>query len=367
LNIDKILEKKELTKEDLLLLMNTTEKEDIDKIFKKAYEVKLENIGNKVYYRGLIEIGNKCIKNCLYCGIRRDNKKVEIFNMSKEQILESAKWIYENGFASIALQAGERKDKEFIDFIEDLLKEIKKLSNNKLGITLSLGEQTFETYEKWYKAGAHRYLLRIESSNENIYNSLHPNDPLHNHKTRIKCLEDLRKIGYQVGTGVMIGLPNQTTEDLVEDILFYKKMDIDMIGMGPYILHDDTPMGKKYKGKILSREKRVELGLKMIALTRIYLKDVNIAATTALQGLDPMGREKGLLAGANILMPTATVEEHKAKYQLYNDKPGISDNAIESKEYLDKSVRKVGDEIIYNDWGDSPHFKKKLELIKSKN
>jgi biotin synthase len=359
LNIDKILKKEKLSKSDLIFLMDTVKDDDIEKIFKKAYKIKLENVGNKVYYRGLIEIGNECIKNCLYCGIRRENYKVEVFQMSKEQILESAKWIYENGFASIALQSGERKDREFIEFIDDIIVEIKKLSHNKLGITLSLGEQTYETYKRWFDLGAHRYLLRIESSNEKIYNSLHPHDPLHDHKTRIECLENLREIGYQVGTGVMIGLPNQTTKDLVEDILFYEKMDIDMIGMGPYILHDDTPMGKEFKGKIISRKKRVELALKMIALTRIYLKDVNIAATTALQGLDPMGREKGLLAGANILMPTATVKEHKAKYQLYNDKPGISDNAVESKEYLEKSVKNVGDEIIYNNWGDSPHFKKK--------
>ncbi|MCK5779568.1 MAG: [FeFe] hydrogenase H-cluster radical SAM maturase HydE [Psychrilyobacter sp.] len=363
-NIEEILKKKKLTKEDLLILINTEKAEDIDRIYRKAYEVKLENIGNKVYYRGLIEIGNKCIKNCLYCGIRRENKKIEFFEMTREEILESAKWIYENGFASIALQAGERKDEDFVNFIEELLIDIKKISNNKLGVTLSLGEQTYETYKRWYDVGAHRYLLRIESSNKDIYNTLHPSDPLHNHDTRIECLMDLRKIGYQVGTGVMIGLPGQTTNDLVDDILFYEKMDIDMIGMGPYILHDDTPMGIKYKNEVISVEKRVELGLKMIALTRIYLKDVNIAATTALQGLDPMGREKGLKAGANILMPTATIEEHKAKYQLYNDKPGISDNARESKEYLDRSVKAVGDQIIYDDWGDSPHFrKKKMEEI----
>ena len=359
MNIEKILNKKKLDRSDLIYLMNTGSVEDIEKIFKKAYEIKLKNIGNKVYYRGLIEIGNQCIKNCLYCGIRRDNKNVEIFKMTKEQILKSAKWIYENGFASIALQSGERCDKEFVDFIEDVIIGIKEISNNELGITLSLGEQTYETYKKWYDVGAHRYLLRIESSNKDIYNSLHPKDVLHDYETRIRCLKDLGKIGYQVGTGVMIGLPGQTTEDLVDDILFYEKMDIDMIGMGPYILHDDTPMGKKFKGEILSVEKRVELGLKMIALTRVYLKDVNIAATTALQGLDTMGREKGLKAGANILMPTATLDEHKAKYQLYNDKPGISDNAVESKEYLDKSVKNVGDEIVYNEWGDSPHFKKK--------
>jgi len=359
LDIEKILNKKILNRSDLIYLMKIRSAEDIEKIFKKAYEIKLKNIGNKVYYRGLIEIGNKCIKNCLYCGIRRDNKNIEIFEMTKKQILKSARWIYENGFASIALQSGERQDKEFVDFIEDVIVGIKKISNNKLGITLSLGEQTYETYKKWFDAGAHRYLLRIESSNKIIYNSLHPHDPLHNHNTRIECLKDLRKVGYQVGTGVMIGLPGQTTEDLVDDILFYEKMDIDMIGMGPYILHDETPMGKEFKEKVLSVDKRVELGLKMIALTRIYLKDVNIAATTALQGLDPMGREKGLKAGANILMPTATLEEHKSKYQLYNDKPGIFDSAIESKEYLDKSVKNIGDEIIYNNWGDSPHFKKK--------
>ena len=359
MNIEKILHKEKLNRSDLIHLMNANSVEDIEKIFKKAYEIKLKNIGNKVYYRGLIEIGNRCIKNCLYCGIRRDNKNVEIFEMTKEQILEGAKWIYENNYASIALQAGERKDKEFVDFIEDVVIGIKKISNNKLGVTLSLGEQTYKTYKKWYDAGAHRYLLRVESSNKDIYNTLHPHDPLHSHDTRIECLKDLKKVGYQVGTGVMIGLPGQTTEDLVDDILFYENMDIDMIGMGPYILHDDTPMGKKFKEKILSVEKRVELGLKMIALTRIYLKDVNIAATTALQGLDPLGREKGLKAGANILMPITTLKEHKAKYQLYNNKPCLDDNAEQCKNCLGKRVESVGDKIIYNDWGDSPHFKKK--------
>lgn len=363
-NIDDILKKDELTRDDLIFLMDRSDKDEIQKIFDRAYEVKLENIGNKVFYRGLIEIGNKCIKNCLYCGLRRDNKELDIFGMTKEQILEASKWIYDNGFASIALQSGERQDKEFVDFIEDLLIEIKKMSNNELGVTLSLGEQSYETYKRWFDAGGHRYLLRIESSNREIYNTLHPQDPLHHYDGRIQCLKDLRRAGYQVGTGVMIGLPNQTTADLVDDILFYKNMDIDMIGMGPYILHDDTPMGQKVKEQIPSKEKRVELALKMIALTRIHLKDVNIAATTALQGLDKEGREKGLKAGANILMPTATLKEHKSKYQLYNDKPGIADNAMESKESLDKSIRAVGDQIMYNDWGDSPHFRKKMEAKK---
>ena len=184
-------------------------------------------------------------------------------------------------------------------------------------------------------------------------------DNKHTFEVRKKCLEYLRDIGYQVGTGVMIGLPNQTEEDLVNDILFYKNMNIDMIGMGPYILHKDTPLGQEWKDIVVSEEKRVELGLKMIAITRIFLKDVNIAATTALQGLDPQGREKGLLAGANILMPTATALEHKNKYLLYDNKPGINDSVEKAKEIMDNNVKAIGDEIVYGEWGDSLHFKKK--------
>lgn len=357
--IKNILKQEDFSKNDLIELIKIDNKEDLDLLFKKAYEVKAKYVGKKVYYRGLIEISNKCIKNCKYCGIRRDNHKVDRFSMSKSEIMEAVKWIYENNYASIALQSGERQDEEFVSFIENLIKEIKNFSNGKLGITLSLGEQSKETYRRWFEAGAHRYLLRIESTNLDIYNHLHPMDNKHTFEVRKKCLEYLRDIGYQVGTGVMIGLPNQTEEDLVNDILFYKDMNIDMIGMGPYILHKDTPLGQEWKDIVVSEEKRVELGLKMIAITRIFLKDVNIAATTALQGLDPQGREKGLLAGANILMPTATALEHKNKYLLYDNKPGINDSVEKAKEIMDNNVKAIGDEIVYGEWGDSLHFKKK--------
>lgn len=356
MSIKNILKKSDLTREDLVYLMGIEDQEELELLYKKAYEIKEKNVGKKVYYRGLIEFSNICVKDCSYCGIRKSNKTTEHFMMTKEEILESARWIYENNYGSLVLQAGERQDKDFIDFVEDVIRDIKIISNGELGITLSIGEQTKETYERWYTAGAHRYLLRIESSNEKIYESLHPEDVSHDFKTRIKCLEYLKEVGYQVGTGVMIGLPNQTEEDLVDDILFYKKNDIDMIGMGPYIIHDETPMGKEFKDSVLPREKRVELGLKMIALTRIYLKDVNIAATTALQGLDPLGREKGLKAGANILMPVTTAAEHRAKYQLYNDKPCIDDTAEQCKKCLAGRVGTVGDEIAYGEWGDSPHY-----------
>lgn len=356
MNIKEILEKDNLTKDDLVYLMKVQDPKDLESLYNKAYEIKKKEIGQKVYYRGLIEFGNYCVKNCYYCGIRKDNKDVERYHMSKEDILESARWIHKNGYGSVALQSGERQDPEYVDFVEDVIKEIKKIGN--LGITLSLGEQSEETYKRWFNAGAHRYLLRIESSTKRIYDTIHPTDKLHDFDTRVNCLKILKNVGYQVGTGVMIGLPGQREEDLVNDILFYKENDIDMIGMGPYIPHDDTPMGQQ-ELSIPAKAKRVELGLKMIAITRIFLKDVNIAATTALQGLDPLGREKGLKAGANILMPITTKDEHRAKYQLYNDKPCIDDNADKCKNCLEGRIKSVGDEIMYGEWGDSPHFEKR--------
>ena len=359
MNLEAVLEKEKLTRDDLVYLLGLEKEEDLEKLFEKAYEVKKQYVGKKVYYRGLIEFSNKCIKNCFYCGIRRDSSEVERFDMTEEQVMEQTKWAYENNYGSLALQSGERQDAEYIKFVDKIIKGAKEISSGKLGITLSLGEQSYETYKNWYDLGAHRYLLRIESSNKEIYNRLHPEDELHSFEKRLDCLRMLKDIGYQVGTGVMIGIPGQSVEDLADDILFYEKIDIDMIGMGPYIPHDDTPMGK---GRVDSKDdvdRRFKLGLKMIAVARIYLKDVNIAATTALQAINPLGREKGLKAGANILMPIITVDEHRAKYQLYNNKPCIDDNADKCKNCLAGRVQSVGDEIVYGEWGDSPHYDKR--------
>ncbi len=363
--IKEILNKKELNKEDIVELLKINNEKDLTLLFDKAYEVKTKYIGKKAYYRGLIELSNICIKDCLYCGIRKSSKDFEHFNVSKEDILNMAKWAYENNYASIALQSGERVDNEFIDFIEDVIISINKMCKGELGITLSLGEQTEETYRRWFEAGSHRYLLRIETSNEQLYKTLHPENELHSFEKRVKCLKILKEVGYQVGTGVMIGLPNQNIEDLAEDILFYEKMDIDMIGMGPYIVSDNTPMGIEVKKANLNtkevQKQRVDLALKMIAISRIYLKDVNIAATTALQALDALGREKGLKAGANILMPIITIEEHRAKYQLYDNKPCIEDNSDKCKVCLTGRVKSVGETVGFGEWGDSPHFKNKIK------
>lgn len=359
-----ILKQDNFTRDDLIYLINLTDKNDLDKLFEAAYKVKEKYIGKKSFYRGLIEFSNNCIKDCYYCGIRVSNKNIERFNMTLDEIGEMAKWAFANDYGSVTLQAGERNDKDFICFVNEAIKLIKKVSNNKLGITLCLGEQTEQTYKSWYDLGAHRYLLRIETSNTDLYKQLHPATKVHDFDNRVACLGVLKNIGYQVGTGVMIGLPNQTNEQLVDDILFFKNMDVDMIGMGPYVVHKDTPLGLNViqNGEDAEnfKEQRFMLGLKMIAITRLYLKDVNIAATTALQALNPLGREMGLKAGANILMPIITLMEHRKKYQLYDNKPCIDDNQDDCKMCLTGRVNSIGEEVGFASWGDSPHYSNRV-------
>lgn len=352
-----------LQKEDLTFLLEYNDKILWQKIFDFAYLTKKHFVNNISYYRGLIEFSNLCIKNCNYCGIRKDNKSVERFSMEEEEILSLAKWAYDNEYGSITLQSGERIDDTFIDFVEDILFNIKK-SYPKLGITLCLGEQSFETYERWKKMGADRYLLRIETSNEKLYKKLHPQDGNHDFQKRIECLKSLKKLDYQVGTGVMIGLPYQKACDLADDLIFFRDFDIDMLGMGPYIFHADTPLGtyvnKNNLNDETTKKMRFNLSLKMIAIARLFLKDVNIAATTALQSLDPLGREKGLKCGANILMPIITSTEHRGKYQLYENKPCIDDDKSDCKNCLTRRVLSIGDSVGWGENGNSRHFYNRL-------
>ncbi len=357
---DALLSKREFTRADIIELLKLERPEDIEALHHKAYEIKLKHVGNTVFFRGLIELSNICIKNCFYCGIRKGNKSVERYIMPEEEVLEAAKWSYESGYGSIVLQSGERRDNEFTCYIENLIEKIKEVSDGRLGITLSLGEQSEETYRRWYAAGAHRYLLRIETSNKKLYEKLHPED--HDWEERDRCIDTMQKLGYQVGTGVMIGLPGQTFEDLADDILYFKKKDVAMIGMGPFIPHHDTPMADSMGQFNELKEKQLELGLKMIAVTRIVLKDVNIASTTALQALKDVGREMGLLAGANIIMPNLTETRYRVDYQLYDGKPCLDENMVMCAGCLARRIEAIGETIGYNQWGDSPHFLKAKSL-----
>lgn len=360
MSITHILTKEQLTRDDLILLLNTSGSE-LKELYAHASQVKEQYVGNIVYFRGLIEFSNICEKNCYYCGIRSGNRNVKRYNLTDDLILEAAEFAFENEYGSVVLQGGELESEVFTARIEKLLKGIKKLSDGKLGVTLSVGEQSLDTYKRWFDAGAHRYLLRIESSGKDLYYKIHPYDNKHSFEKRLQALHDLRTAGYQVGTGVMIGLPFQTIEDLADDLLFMKDFDIDMCGMGPYIEHADTPMWE-YRHLLVSLEERFQLALKMIAILRILMKDINIASATALQAIDPIGREKALKIGANIIMPNITPGAYRNDYKLYENKPCTDEEAADCTNCLEARIKFSGNTIGYNSWGDSGHFKKRKRL-----
>ena len=356
MNLKQIIEKMDQGEipefEELCFLMELPENESLQILFPAAYETRKRCLGNGVALRGIVEFSNYCTKNCYYCGIRRGNANVQRYSMTEEEILEQSLEADRLHLGSVVLQSGERSDPEFVDMIERVVVGIKERSGGRLGITLSAGEQTDETYRRWFRAGAHRYLLRIEASDPELYAKIHPAD--HSWENRKHCLTLLSSIGYQTGTGVMLGLPFQTTEHMVKDLLFYKEMNIDMIGMGPYIIHKDTPLAGEMKE--FDPRKQLMLGLKAIAVARLLLKDVNIASTTALQALDPEGRKLGLLAGANVIMPNLTEHRRRSGYQLYQGKPGINDDSLYGLEQLQREITEAGCRILWNEWGDSPHY-----------
>jgi biotin synthase len=349
--VEKILKKDQLQKDDILRLLQSNKVES-NLIFKRSAELKKIFRGNKVYFRGLIEFSNICYKNCFYCGIRAGNAHVVRYDISDEEILGACRFAYESNYGSIVLQSGEVDNPVFTDRINRLIFKIKELSDGKLGITLSLGEQTLKTYQQWFNSGAHRYLLRIESSNPDLYRKIHPDNPKHDYKRRLQALEDLKDTGYLVGTGVMIGLPFQTIENLAEDLLFMKDFGIDMCGMGPYIEHQHTPM-YEFKDQLISLKERFDLSLKMVAVLRIMMPHINIAATTALQAIDPIGREKAIKVGANIIMPNITPCQYRENYKLYENKPCTDESAVNCQSCMEARIGITGDEIGYGEWGDS--------------
>jgi biotin synthase len=336
-------------------LLATEDAGAIESLYQHAMQTRNDVIGNKVYLRGLIEYSNRCAKNCYYCGIRAGNKKAYRYEVSDEEVLKAAEYAWRKNYGSIVIQSGERSSKKFTDQISTLIKKIHIQTQGQLRITLSCGEQSEEVYREWYELGAKRYLLRIEASNPDLYRKLHPNNTKHSYQRRLQSINDLVKIGYQAGTGVMIGLPFQTIDNLAEDLFFIKDTGVHMVGMGPYIEHAETPLFK-YKNLLLSPEKRVQLSLKMIALLRLMRPRINIASTTALQTLDPRGREKGLMAGANVVMPNITPINYKKEYNLYEGKPGLVDQPDQSGQLIEQIIESAGCVLALGDWGDSRFY-----------
>lgn len=346
-----------MDKTDLLELLKLNESSQKE-LFKKAEAVKRKRVGGKVFFRGLIEFSNLCSKDCYYCGIRKSNDSVERYKLSDEEIISAAKYAHEQNYASIVLQAGELMNKAFINRIDSILNKIHQQTNAELRITLSLGEQSEETYRRWFESGAERYLLRIETTNPELYIRIHPNNKKHNFISRIKALESLKNVGYQTGTGVMIGLPFQTYDDLADDLLFMRDFGIDMVGMGPYIEHKNTPM-YKYKDQLWPLQERFFATLRMIAALRLLMPDINIAAATALQSIDKMGREKALMAGANVIMPNITPGVYRNNYKLYDNKPCTDENAEDCTGCLTARIGMTGNSIGFGEWGDSRYYTQK--------
>ena len=311
-NLNSILSKDSPSKEDIVFLLSLSNEEEIQELLSKAQQVRKEFCSDEIHLRGIIEISNNCEQDCLYCGLRISNFELHRYRMSKKEILETAEQIANAGIKTIVLQSGEDFEYE-CDFISDLIKTIK--NNFEVAITLSLGERGFFEYDEWLKAGADRYLLKHETANDILYYKLHNKQKL---EERLLHLRYLKAIGFQTGSGNIIGLPGQTLEDIADDILLCKELDCDMASFSPFITSEQTPFRNLESADL-------NLTLKTMAVARIVLKDVHIPATTALSTLNKNGRKLGLDAGANVIMPNFTPEFYRRKYLIYNKKD-ISEN-----------------------------------------
>ena len=333
--IDKLVKTRDLTDEEFEKLILCEDKETTEYLASKAREVREAVYGKEVYLRGLIEFTNYCKNDCLYCGIRRSNKNADRYRLTDEQILNCCEVGYKLGFRTFVLQGGE--DAYFSDeVLIPLIKEIKEKYPD-CALTLSVGEREKDSYQKLFDAGADRYLLRHETADKEHYESLHPAELSFDH--RMQCLWDLKEIGYQVGCGMMIGSPNQTVKHLIKDLRFLQDFKPEMVGIGPFIPHHDTPFADRETGS-------VDITLKLLSIIRIMLPEVLLPATTALGTADGLGREKGILAGANVVMPNLSPTDVRGKYLLYDNKICTGDEAAECIRCMTLRVQKVGYEVV---------------------
>ena len=300
-----------------------------------AREVADSIYGKDIYIRGIVEFSNICKQNCYYCGLRCGNSKLERYRLTEQQILECCDSGYEYGFRTFVLQSGEDPyyTTETICSIVKCLKE----RHPDCAVTLSLGEKTYEEYKAYREAGADRYLLRHETANEEHYGKLHPAEM--SWKNRMECLDNLKKLGYQTGCGVMIGSPEQTVECLVDDMLYMQDFEPEMIGLGPFLPHSDTPFRDKPKGSY-------EMTLYMISLCRLMLPTVLLPATTALGTIRPNGREQGVLAGANVIMPNLSPVQVRDKYMLYDNKICTGDTSSECRGCIERRMESIGYKVV---------------------
>ena len=333
--IQKLSEHRDAEPEELLWLIENRTKEDAETLFALARAAATARYGNKIYVRGLIEMTNYCRNDCYYCGIRRSNANVQRYRLTKEEILHCCTDGYALGFRTFVLQGGE--DMFYTDDIMTGIISSIRSEYPDCAITLSLGEKEHDSYQRFFDAGANRYLLRHETVDPEHYRRLHPTELSWEH--RVACLYDLKKIGYQVGCGSMIGSPYQTNMNLVQDLKFIKELAPQMVGMGPFIPHHETPFAKEKAGT-------AELTLFLLAIVRIMNPSVLLPATTALGTIEDNGRELGVLAGCNVVMPNLSPISQRKKYMLYDNKISLGDEAAEARASLEKRMRAIGYEVV---------------------
>jgi biotin synthase len=338
--VDHIQKTQDITLLELSALLETEDTALVEYLHQKARETADDIYGKKIYIRGLIEFTNYCKNDCYYCGIRRSNRRAERYRLTKEQILSCADAGYELGFRTYVLQGGEDmkiSDDEICDWVAAIKEKYPDCA-----VTLSIGERTRESYQAYFDAGADRYLLRHETADEEHYRKLHPKElSLANRK---RCLWDLKEIGYQVGCGFMVGSPFQTIENLYEDLRFIKELQPHMVGIGPFIPHHDTPFAEEKPGTL-------EDTLRLLSILRLIHPHVLLPATTALGTIHPLGRERGIQAGANVVMPNLSPTDVRGKYLLYDNKICTGDEAAECRFCMQKRMESIGYQVV-TDRGD---------------
>lgn len=337
----------DLTRDDFLLLLGLEAPEHVRALLNVADVVREREVGSDVHIRGLVEFSNYCRKNCAYCGVRRDNRDVERYRLEPNEIVSLALALDSRGVRTVVLQSGE--DAYFTsDILADVIRRIK--TGTDMAVTLSVGERPREDYEKWREAGADRYLLRHETVNPDLYAAMHTGSTL---ETRLRCLSDLRDLGYQTGIGFMVGLPGQTLEDLADDLVFVRDFQPDMLGIGPFIPHHATPLGGCQGGTL-------EMALKCVALGRIVTRNALIPATTAAGTVDMHGREKALQAGANVVMPNYTPDGLREKYEIYPNKRCLTEDPAGFQSGLRERILAIG-RTIATGRGDSPKQRERTD------
>lgn len=333
--VDSIAASRDITLDQLKTLLAATDDEAVSYLFSRALETCRSVYGNAVFMRGLIELSNHCKNDCLYCGIRRSHTSVNRYRLTKEQVLECCSTGHGLGFRTFVLQGGEDgwyTDSVMVDIVASIRSQYPDCA-----ITLSLGERSRESYQRLFDAGANRYLLRHETANAAHYASLHPAEM--SFDNRMRCLQELKEIGYQVGCGFMVGSPGQTPETLFEDLQFIRRFEPQMVGIGPFIPASGTPFENEPAGS-------VETTLRLLAIIRLMNPRVLLPATTALGTMHPRGRERGILAGANVVMPNLSPKDHRKDYALYDNKLCTGDEAAECRVCLDRRIRTTGSQLV---------------------